>query len=120
MGFSFSEKYNKGSKFDIDTTGFEYKKLKDLYDENGADAVYGLYAIFINTNDKFGDAPVFATADEYVNIPRYMLETCREILNDPEAIKNINAGNVGFKVTEYYNEKYNKDCYGVQFIDADK
>lgn len=118
MGFSFTEKYNKGSKFDIDTTGFEYKKLRELYQENGDEKIYGVYAIFINTNDKFGDAPVFATGEEYVNIPRYMLETCRDILNDSKAVEQINNGEVGFKISQYYNEKYNKQCYGVEFIDA--
>lgn len=120
MGFSFAEKYNKGSKFDIDTTGFEYKKLKELYQENGEEKIYGVYAIFINTNDNFGEAPVFATSEEYVNIPRHMLETCREIINDNEAVKAINAGNIGFKVTEYFNDKYNKTCYGVEFLEVNE
>jgi len=118
MGFSFAEKYNKGSKFDIDTTGFEYMKLKELYSENGEEKVYGVYAVFINENDKFGKAPVFATGEEYVNIPRHMLGTCEEILKDADAIKQINDGEVGFKITQYYNEKYNKQCYGIEFLDA--
>lgn len=115
---SFAEKYNRGSQFDVDTTDLEYIKPKELFLANGEDAVYGLYAIYINENDKFGKAPVYVTADNMVNIPRHMLEVSEEILNDRDAIEEIKSGSVGFKVTQYYNEKYSKQCYGIEFVDA--
>ena len=46
-----------------------------------------------------------------------MLETAKNIINDPLAIDDINAGRVGFKVYAYHNAKFNRDCFGVAFVD---
>lgn len=113
----FSSRFNKGRKFDIDTTNFEYASLADLFNANGADMVYPLTAIYINKKSKFGDAPVFATNDCFVNAPSHMLETAMEILADDEAIADINGGKVGFEIYPYTAEKFNRDCFGINFID---
>lgn len=113
----FTSKYNKSRKFDIDTSHFEYMSLADLYNNNGGDKVYPLKAIYINTKSKFGDAPVLATDEFFVNAPSHMLETAKEILADDDAITDINNGKVGFEIYPYTAEKFNRDCFGINFVD---
>lgn len=108
---NFAEKFNKKPLFDIDTTGFEYKKVSEL--ETGT--IYPLRGIYINKKSKFGDSPVLITDTFFVNAPAHMLDTCNEILADEESVREINRGEVGFHTYSYHNEKFNKDCYGVEF-----
>lgn len=113
----FTDKFNKGKKFNIDTTGFEYITLENLYCTHGAEMIYPLTAIYINRKGIYGDAPVFATNDCLVNIPSHMLEIAEEILSDEEAIEDINNNNIGFTIYTYHSDTYNLDCYGVNFVD---
>lgn len=114
---NFAKRFNKGRKFNIDTNGFEYANLEELYKNNGADFVYPLCALYINTRGMYGDAPVFATDCCFVNIPSHMIDTARDILNDVDAIDAINNGKVGFQIYTYEQSKYNRVCYGVNFVD---
>jgi len=116
---SLANRYNKARKFDVDTTGFEYRKLSDLFSANGAGYVYIVKAIYINMKTKFNDAPVIATDSFFVNLPSHMTNTAREILNDDEFIGAINAGKIGFTVHEYTQKKYNRVCYGINFVDVE-
>lgn len=115
---SFSKKYSKAKKFDIVTTGFEYLSLHDLFTQNGVDAIYPLRGVYINTKGKFDDSPVFATDSYFVNIPSHMLDTAKEILADEEAVTDINRGAVAFKIYTYVSQKYNKECFGIDFVDV--
>lgn len=111
-----AEKYNK-KRFDLDTNGFEYRALADCFNDNGADYVYTIGAIYINTKSQYGNAPVFAVTDGYyVNVPKHMLNTAVEMLNDDDAIKAINAGKVGFKIYPYTSNKYHRDAFSVDFV----
>lgn len=114
---SFAERYNKEKKFEIDTTDFEYFSLEELYATNGEEMIYPLLAVYINTKGHYGDAPVFATNEKFVNVPKHMLDVAKEILNDNESIDEINAFKVGFQIYKYHSGKYNKDCYGIRFVD---
>ena len=117
---SFANKYNKGRKFNYDTTGLGYVSLHDLYNINGADKVYTLRGIFINKKSMYGDTPVFACDDGLVNAPRHLLDTVNDILSSEEDIAAINNGTVGFKIYTYTQEKFNnKTCFGVSFVDID-
>lgn len=116
----FANKFNKARKFDVDTSHFHYESLADLFTNNGKDKVYPLTAIYINTKSKYGNAPVFATDSYFVNAPSHMLDTAREILADDEAIAAINNGEVGFTIYPYTAEKFNRECFGVNFVDIEK
>lgn len=111
-------RFNKTKKFDIDTSNFEYKSLAELWDGN-QETVYPIRAIYINTKSKFGAAPVIATDEELVNAPAHLLDTCQEILHDDDAIKLINEGKAGFKIYIYHNDKFNTDCFGIEFVDVE-
>lgn len=116
----FASKFNKARKFDVDTRNFNYESLADLFNANGKDKVYPLTAIYINNKSKYGKAPVFATDYCFVNAPSHMLDTANEILSDDEAVAAINNGEVGFVIYPYTAEKFNRDCFGVNFVDIEK
>ena len=116
----FASKFNKQRKFDVDTSKFQYESLADLFNSNGKDKVYPLTAIYINTKSKYGAAPVLATDNCFVNAPSHMLDTAKEILADDEAVAAINNGEVGFTIYPYTAEKFNRDCFGVNFVDIEK
>lgn len=115
---SFASKYNKMPRFHFDTTGFTYVSLADLYAENGAEHVYPLNALYVNTKSKYGDQPVAATDTNYVAFPKWMLETVRSITDDPEAVDDINSGRVAFRIYTYQNKRFDKPAYGVEFVDV--
>lgn len=96
--------------------GAPYVKLAELYKTNGPEHLYELCGMYINTKGRFGDQPVLWTHGVYVNLPEHMLGTCSDILNDQEAIDQINAGQAGFKIYEYQN-KNGRTGYSVTFED---
>ena len=118
---SFAAKYNKGSKFDIDTEGWsEYRDLKTLYHKKDPEKTFPVWGFYINTKSQFGDAPVIICDGYFVNCPKHMLETVKEILQTPEDIEAINAGHVAFKIRTYTAANYkNKLCYGIDFVDVE-
>ena len=137
MAFSISKKYNKDKLFKINTDGFEYLSLEDLYKERESNVViedfedheevkeiveetiYQVRGIYINTKGLFDDAPVVALDSAYVNLPAHMTQICREILSDPQAIAAINAGRVGFTIYAYEKPQYHKTCYSVRWVDTE-
>ena len=117
---SFASKHNKGSKFNIDTEGWsEYRDLKSLYKENGAEHVYPIHGFYINRKSQFGDAPVIICDGYFVNCPKHMLEEVYSILASEEDIEAINGGYVGFTIRTYEAKNYkNKKCYSIEFVDV--
>lgn len=115
---SFAKRFNKGQSFNIDTRDFKYVKMSDLYAERGADATNYVDGMFLHTG-KLGTQPVFIDTENrtLVNAPAYLVDTVREILNDPEAVEAIKAGKVGYKIREY--ESHGKKCYAVIWVDIE-
>lgn len=111
---NFSD-FNK-RRFNIDTTGFQYSSLADLYNNDGKDHIYIVRAVFMSMG-KYGETPLLATDTTFVNLPKHCTSVCNTILNSTEAIAGINEGKCGFKIRQYHSEKYNKNCYAVDFID---
>lgn len=96
-----ANKYNRGSKFDVDTTGFEYVKLTQL----NKDESYKLRGFYINTKGEYGASPVAILDDRFVNLPQHLLETVRDMLIDDDTIEAIRAGKFGFIPREYVDKK---------------
>jgi hypothetical protein len=118
----FSEKFNKAA-FNVDTTDFEYCKLKDLWDataatENRPQPVYRLDAVYVNKS-QLGDSPLAICAEigKMVNLPTHTAATCREIIADADAVNDIKDGKVGFTIYEYTAK--GKTCYGVKWVDIE-
>ena len=121
MAFDFAGTFNKYvNKFTIDTEGFEYYNLKDLYENNGADEVYPLFGFYINKKGNYGDAPVAYTDEYYVNLPPHLLEVVKDIMGNPEAVAAINNGEVEFTIYQYQDEKHKKDCYSIRFVNKEE
>lgn len=118
MAFSFS-KFNKTQRFTYDTNGFTYATLADLYTNNGADKVYPLTAVYHSNHKQYGDAPILASIGFFVYVGKHMTETIDAIIGDDDAINAINSRQVGFKIYAYRSKKWNKDCFGVEFVDID-
>lgn len=116
---SIAAKYNKGNLFKVNTEGYGYKKLEELYNENGADQEYEMRGIYISHKSEFGDAPVAICDGFFVNLPSYLLDDANEMMRDQETIDAINAGTFGFKIEPYEKEigKKTKTCYGVRWVD---
>lgn len=116
---SFATRHAKGSIFNCNTEGFEYKKLSELFAENGQDEVYTIQGVYINRKSNYGDSPVAICLDFFVNLPEYMLEECTDMIRSEEDVNDIKAGLVGFKIEEYEKEigKSKKTCYGVRWVD---
>lgn len=115
---SFASRHNKGSKFSIDTTGWEYKKLSELFDDD-KDAIHNLQGLYISKGGEYGPAPV-AICDGYcVNLPSHLMEEVNGMLASDEDIKDIKAGIVGFSVYSYEKEigKKTKTCYSINWED---
>lgn len=95
----------------------EFISLKELYDQNGADYIYVLTGMYLSDKGKFGTQPVLLIPTHFVNAPKHLTETVKEILQDDEVVKQINDGNAGFKVQKYIDKNFGKECYSVEFVD---
>lgn len=97
-------KYNKVNPFsDINTEGFNYVDLTDVKQQVG-DKPYTIQGLFINPKGKFGDEPVAIGDHVLVNLPAYLADDVRDMLQDDEVINAIRAGKVGFTIGEYTND----------------
>lgn len=97
---SFANKYNKGSAFSVDTTGFVYRNLSELQPGE----IVKLCGLFVNakrTRRKKWDSPVAIGEDCFWNLPTYMTDQVRDILADAEAVADIQSGKVGFIRRDY-------------------
>lgn len=117
---SFAKRHKKGLiDWGVNTEGFEYFKLQDLFEMNGADEVYTLKGVFINKNKtekqlkEYGASPVGILEDKLINLPNHMLCEVEEILKTQEDIDDIIAGNAIFKIREY--ESHGKTCFGIDW-----
>lgn len=110
-------RFNNSNIFGIDTTGFKYVSLKELHDTD-PDATHKVYGLFTNSKGKFGAEPnAIIENNLIVNMPRHLLDTVNELLDDDKYIEYIKQGHVGFKVYKYHSNKYNKDAYSVTWLD---
>lgn len=115
---SFASKFNK-TTFGIDTTGFQYTKLADIFNsenEGGEDVIHNINGLYVHKS-QLGDSPVIIDEKNkrLVNMPSHTAETVREILADDEAVQIIKDGKVGYTIYEY--ESHGKKCYSISFVD---
>ena len=110
-------RFNNTNVFGIDTTNYKYIDLKELFDTD-PEARHKVLGFFVNTKGKFGPEPNAITDNKLiVNLPRHLLETVNELLDDNKYIEYIKQGHVAFTVYQYHSNKYNKDAYSVTWLD---
>ena len=114
---SYATKFNKGNKFTFKPADdAQYVSLEVLYNKN-PDQIHDVKALYINTKSKFGDAPCVAIDPVIiVNLPKHLLETVKEMINDAECVQAINNNEVKFKIYSYRDNTFNKTCYGVEWL----
>lgn len=121
---SFAKRHKKGViDWGINTEKFEYFKLQDLFEMNGADATYILKGVFVHKKKsekqlkEFGASPVGILEDRLVNLPNHMLAEVEDILKDEEDIEAIMNGEAVFKIRQY--ESHGKTCYGIDWQEVE-
>lgn len=99
-----------------DTDNFEYKELESLYKE-GSEVVREVRALYINDNSMYGKAPLLVTSDCFVNLPSHMVSEIQDIVSHESIVQDINDGKVGFKIYKYFQKKYKKECYSIEWVE---
>ena len=117
---SFAERHNKTKQFtNVPDYGDKptFKSLKELFEENGADAKYKFHGFYINKKGNFGDSPAAYLDACICNFPGFMLDECLEFTT--EDVNDINEGKVGFMIEQFEKQLKNgtKLCHGVKWID---
>lgn len=122
MAFTSFASFNRDRLFDIDTSDFDYIKLKDLYERDGKDNIYVIRGVYIGTKSEFAEeSPLVAIDDFYVNLPQFQLLEIKEMLNSKQAINCINNGGAGFIIEEYEKKLKSgakKKCYKAVWVDV--
>ena len=116
MGLSVA-KFNNNNVFGIDTTSYKYVDLNTLYDTDPT-AQHKVLGFFVNSKGKFGAEPNAILENNLIaNLPRHLLDTVNQMLDDNRYIEYIKDGHVGFTIYKYHANKYNKDAYSVTWLD---
>lgn len=124
--FNF-ESLNKERKFKFDTAEIKgiYTNSKAMYEKHGADKVFRVHGFYPNT--KGIEFTYTASLDDtYLNCPRNLNKDIETILNDRDAIRQINNGELGISFYEYENtielnsgKKVKKVCHSFRFHTID-
>lgn len=110
-------KFNNNNVFGIDTSNYKYVDLDTLYDTDPT-AQHKVLGFFVNSKGKFGAEPnAILENNLIVNLPRHLLDTVNQMLDDNRYIEYIKEGHVGFTIYQYHTNKYNKDAYSVTWLD---
>lgn len=112
---SFATKRNNNVRFDVDTNGFDFKKLSELFDKYGKDKKYVVKGLFINTKGHYGNNPVAILKNCFASLPSYMVDEVKDILSDDEDVSSIKDDKVGFTIYPY--ESHGKTCYTINWVD---
>ena len=117
---SFASRFNRVSKFDVKTDGYEYMSLKDLQEKFPPETVFILSGLYINKKSMFGDAPLVTIRNPecFVNLPSHLLGNIIDMIADDEVVEAIKAGRCGFTIYEYEDKKFKRLCYGVKWVDV--
>lgn len=115
---SFASKHNKGGiDWGIETEGFPYHKLEDIYKEL-QDKPLKVYGAYISNKGKFGPSPALISEGMIVNLPNHMVDTIKQILSSPEDIADIKRGVVFFRVRPYELKDDPRTFYSIEWVDA--
>lgn len=93
----FAKKHAHGSKFSINTQGFEFKKISE-FPLNTEIIIHGA---LISKGGKYGDSASLILDDCFMNIPKHLVDDVKELLSDADAIAQVEAGKLAISIYEY-------------------
>lgn len=108
--------FNRQNIFDVDTSNFKWVNLKTLFDTDPK-AKHKVLGLFTNNGGKYGTEPVAIIDGFLVNLPRHLLDTVQQMLDDDDIVQYIKDGHVAFSIYQYHSSKYNRDAYSVKWLD---
>ena len=100
----------------VDTNGFVFKKIKDIYEVTNVVQVFGFFFV---KSENYGLQPVAILKDCLLNLPTHKRDIISEMLKNPDAVNAIKNGECSLTFRQY-KSKYNKVCYDFDFIDTPK
>ena len=109
---------NHTAKWDYNTDGFDYIKLKDYIKEhkNAPITVHGFY---INDTD-LGESVSIIADDAMINLPSHAVEQFKKLDNE-KGIELIKAGRLVLgNFTERHVKRFNNDTIYFSYLDAEK
>ena len=113
-------KFNKNTfekiEWGVDTNGFVFKKIKDIYEENNVAQVFGFFFV---KSENYGLQPVAILKDCLLNLPTHKRDIISEMLKNPDAVNAIKNGECSLTFRQY-KSKYNKVCYDFDFVNTPK
>ena len=96
------DKYNKKPMFNYDNQKERsYITLRELVQKDGMGKVYEIHALFINTKSRFGESPIIVTENYFVNAPKHLTDTVKQMIDDNDVVELINNRQAGFSIYEY-------------------
>ena len=98
----------------VDTNGFVFKKIKDIYEETNVIQVFGFFFV---KSENYGLQPVAILKDCLLNLPTHKRDIISKMLKNPDAVNAIKNGECSLKLREY-KSKYGKTCYDFDFINT--
>lgn len=108
---------NHESKWQADTTGLDYIKLKDYLAKTKA-TIIKVLGFYINETD-LGEAVTIIAEDAMINLPSHAVEKFHT-LDTPEMVELINAGRLALaNFKEKHVKKFNNDTIYFDYIDTD-
>ena len=117
MNFTqFNQNTFEKIEWGIDTNGFVFKKIKDIYEEKNVVQVFGFFFV---KSENYGLQPVAILKDCLLNLPTHKRDIISEMLKNPDAVNAIKNGECGLKFRQY-KSKYNKVCYDFDFVNTPK
>lgn len=120
MGYVSSTYGNKTSNYTIKVDKPVYKKLKDLYTENGEKTVYTLRALYLVKNVTHPHPVAVLAPDMFVDLPKHLMENVKNWRNDAQLTDLINKGLVGITIYTYEAKDYGKKiCYSIDLVDIE-
>ena len=100
----------------VDTNGFVFKKINDIYEETNVVQVFGFFFV---KSENYGLQPVAILKDCLLNLPTHKRDIISEMLKKPDAVNAIKNGECSLTFRQY-KSKYNKICYDFDFVNTPK
>ena len=121
------ESLNKERLFNFDCSEIRgiYANCKVMFEKYGRDKIFRVHGFYPNEKGIYFTYTA-SLDDTYLNCPAHMNKDIQKILNDRDAVRQINNGELGISFYEYKNtielnsgKKVTKICHAFRFHTID-